>query len=175
MGLKTKIFQTSKAKLLCVDLPEGATFELEYDRVYEYYYLEWRTNYGYDCFDFPQGNWQLLGRREDVSEDIAEKIVESRECTGYDYNGITFHTFYRNYQEPESLFVLNADQCNSASESFQSLIAANICTVNPYHPNNREGYPAKFENMPIDEYNKAWREAEAQVFRNPVLFWEPIK
>lgn len=63
-------------RLLCIDVPEGA-INIGFLTVHNM--LEWKKKKSkiyWDCKLLPPGNWELLGRFEDVTEEVWKGIVE---------------------------------------------------------------------------------------------------
>lgn len=67
-------------------------------------------------YDLPSGNWQILGRANEITEEQAKEIVK---CTGK-----TIYKDYANSYMGLSMSVF------TALESFQSLLTANNITEN---------------------------------------------
>lgn len=68
--------------------------------------------------NLPPGNWTLLGRFEEITEETWKGVVE-----GYVYSGRSSYQAYKNYsgKNPES----EDDILNTATESARSMIAGN--------------------------------------------------
>ena len=68
-------FKTSKAELLFVVLPKGA-----YDvKISQLIGDRQKIRTRNESMPLPQGNWQLIGKLSEVSEEVAKGLVES--CT----------------------------------------------------------------------------------------------
>lgn len=179
--IKTKLFHTSKAQLLCVDLPEGAIPDICCGRCHKpdsddedcWSAKECSRNTDYpdyihvnrnksrleegNKFDLPKGDWQLISSIDDITEDVAEKIVERN--IGFTSKGI--NTVFKNYI-PGFWF-------ETAKESFRSLIEANVCIVNPIE--KPTPFNNTYEKKDYDNQMSRYRKAEEKVFRNPRYFY----
>lgn len=102
-------------RICTVDCPDGAT-EIRLTEAG----LEYRMSSGHWETDLtiPPGNWMLLGRFDEITEETWKGIVE-----GYVYSGRSSYQAYKNYsgKNPES----EDDILNTATESARSLIHGN--------------------------------------------------
>ncbi len=84
--MKQKTITTDKATILLVELPLGSKniridtnqAVIPYGKEVNYEVPATKESYGYEeteGFALPEGNWQLLGRLPDITEEQAEKIV----------------------------------------------------------------------------------------------------
>ena len=82
-------FKTSKAELLFVVLPKGA-----YDvKISQLIGDRQKIRTRNESMPLPQGNWQLIGKLSEVSEEVAKGLVERCDCEGpcIDYKDYSKH------------------------------------------------------------------------------------
>lgn len=78
--MKQKTITTDKATLLVVEVPEGAHSVRVCKHIRDgihYLLYDGGINTAYKEY-LPDGNWQLIGRIPDITEEQAERIVSSR-------------------------------------------------------------------------------------------------
>ena len=74
-------FKTSKAELLFVVLPKGA-----YDvKISQLIGDRQKIRTRNESMPLPQGNWQLIGKLSEVSEEVAKGLVDDIEFENTDY------------------------------------------------------------------------------------------
>lgn len=123
--IKAKTITTDKSTVLVVEIPEGAYYpnicQLPPIIGVNYFLYENGVNTPYkEPLDIPKGNWQLLGRMPDTTEDQAGKIVDEDNDYGI--------TLYQNYTTTSMRYF---DEQISAIESLYSLLQANeVCFEN---------------------------------------------
>jgi hypothetical protein len=106
-------------RLLCIDVPEGAErFSFGFE---DHQTLYWYPSNAYNSFDsrskpLPPGNWELLGRRDEIKEDEWSDIVHS----DVNYSNGTPTIVFKDYRWP-----LEVNRLLTATESARSLIAGN--------------------------------------------------
>ena len=105
--MKQKTITTGVCELLLVELPEGAKnirietnqLIIPYPKMILYEIPATEESYEYEeteGFDLPQGNWKLLGRLPDITEEQASKVVVKSIHTGlyaHYVNGIPVNTY----------------------------------------------------------------------------------
>lgn len=169
--IKTKIIETSKAKILVVGgLPEDTdkdSIENVRNEIL-YYYTGVSPNHAGEEIKIPPGKWQPIGFLKDITEDVAKKLVESTEY--YDPHSTPFAPIpaYKGYLDNVYKW--------EATESLHSLIAANCQLRNKYGelPHHNK-YIALGKKMPSDtwlpykEHKVRWQEEQEKVFTNPYL------
>lgn len=165
--MKSHLITTGKATILAVDLPEGAKI-ISVDNEYGVCtYFEPKQRGG--MFDLPPGEWEPLGLLNEISEEVAERLVDN-ECFGRS-GGLK--SGYRNYRSGKY------DWFGTATESLNSLIASEVCLVNPLGEKPPKaicmigGMELLVRGSMTYELNAQrlgrWREAEEKVFKNPII------
>lgn len=154
--MKQHTIKTNKAEILIVDLPEGWKFvpgktENRFEGPYTSTSVAGEHIGRQKVFYLPHGDWQLLGKLEDVSEDVADSIVEWFETEQY----------YKNYLHEGWISDI------SAKESFKSLIESEISLQNPH--GEKPDILRDSENSWSLEQYQAWQAAEEKVFHNPII------
>lgn len=154
--MKQKTITTDKATLLVVELPEGAKFirietnqaVVPYGQEVNYEVPATKESYGYEeteVFALPEGNWQLLSRLPDITEEQADKVIDKSIHTG----------LYAHYVKD---IPVNTYCYKESSDSLYSLLQANEV----YFEN-----PVKFFNNKEIEANGSlldWHEAQSKVW-----------
>lgn len=166
MKIKTKIIQTSKAKILVIGLPDGNELYAESNGCF---YTE-NTNANREEKGEPR-NWRiadnrhkLLGRLSKLNEEQFVKIAE-QEADGF-----------KNYNPNEKSVTKFC--FSTAKESFLSLLEANDVVLE-----NKYGDGKHLETMPdglrmflckedADTLNEMWQSEQEKVFSNPIIFIE---
>lgn len=111
-----KIFQTSKAQILFVSVPEDDTqFEVQHNTLYcfkERLHCE-------NCRILPHGQWQFLSLLKDADEEKAASVVDEI----YRANDLVFYRDYNKHKPSETslLFRKGKYYKDTALESLQSL------------------------------------------------------
>lgn len=178
--MKTREIQTSKAKILVVDLPEGAKSisltKLENKNVLWYQMPIIIGSPTFDLrFECRDGNWQILGLLDSLTEEQMGSVEDSVWSKFWECN---IHQDYE-FQAKEPIF-----KFYRASESFSSLLSsAGITRENEYgeEPNfgDYNKFPLPIEFNPVDEIrelakrdhriSELWNAAEENTFRNPLI------
>lgn len=105
--MKQKTIKNDKGNILVVELPDGAKnirietnqLIIPYPKMILYEIPATEESYGYEeteGFDFPEGNWQLLGRLPEITEEQSDKVVGKSIHTGlyaHYVNGIPVNTY----------------------------------------------------------------------------------
>lgn len=76
-----KTFKTSKAELLFVNLPKDA-YDADWDGIVDFgskFMLYKRPNRPLENIKLPHGDWQLVGRFSETTEDVARELVDGQE------------------------------------------------------------------------------------------------
>lgn len=163
--VKTHIITTGKETILVVDLPEGA----ESIHISEFYEnkLSYKTSTSLHFIEtsLPMGKWRLLGQPDEISEEVAENIVDACWYVGWKDYGSKDKSICRGLCE--------------ATESLHSLIASEVCLVNPLGEKPPKavcmigGMELLVRGSMTYELNAQrlakWREAEYKVFKNPII------
>lgn len=157
--IKTKIISTPKGRLLVVGgMPEDAE-HIHYVELHGNYLISYHWPIGSQYHEkVPSGNWQLMGKLSEVTEGQAEGIVETFDVG----DGIPG---YENYIETDRY-------TNTAKESLQSLIEANVPLRNKYGEKPDDSLYVHYGNHLYENDYKRWQAEEDKVFTNPILFWE---
>lgn len=144
MNLLTKEFETSKCRVLAINLPDGAEPEL-----WNEFNLLSICKAGVvsrSILTLPPGKWEIL----EVTEEKAREVVPMHEYTG---------SYVIQIDDVDQYYV-------SAKEAFESLIKSQIKTVNKYGEKPEQcgcmgpwGLPCKFSD---------WQSEQATVFDNPI-------
>lgn len=147
--LKTKTITTDKATVLVVELPEGAYYpnicQLPPSIGVNYFLYENGVNTPYkESLDIPKGNWQLIGRMPDITEEQAHSIVDK------EFNEMTDEWFYRNYSQ-------DYDYNYTVGESLYSLLQANEVYFENRKPWEKDVLQRNIDNM-LD------KESQSKVF-----------
>lgn len=156
--LKIKIIETPKALVLVVDMPTDAINAI----VDEGHLSVFHKSQHIFHHEIPQGNWQLLGKLSEITEEQWKGIVEDVEPASLglfpDYNF-----------KPNRLKAVS--WCSSATESGLSLIESEVMLKNPLGDKEPEDIPdlGAFTHYQRNKW-KQWQAAEDQVFHNPHLF-----
>lgn len=161
MNILTKIIETPKAKILVVGgLPEDAMIKQAVRGK-----LNIQVNSFTDItiykYNIPPGNWQLLGKLNEITEDVANELVDNPNENG-DYCDYV-------YDPDESYW-----QTETAKESLLSLVEANVKMKNKYGnepPSASEMFDG-VSNMEHADNFEAWQAEEETVFTNPIIFIE---
>lgn len=104
-------------RICTVDVPEGA-INIGFLTVHNM--LEWKKKKSkiyWDCKLLPPGNWELLGRRDEVSEETWKGIVEAEPAFRHKCKPC-----YKHYSIPNGF---GFQVLNTATASARSLIAGN--------------------------------------------------
>lgn len=167
--IKTKIIETPKARVLVADMPIRTNdYSTALPGCVTYAYWDNGERKGGSVV-IPPGNWQLLGKLSEITEEQWKRIVGSVSILKDKSD-----ERYMNYRFSDE--IAYGDCFRTATESGLSLIESEVCLKNPHGKK-----PAKCAN-----WNKTcleerqlywiafgqWQAAEDQVFHNPVLFWE---
>lgn len=120
-----KEIQTNGKTILFVEVPEDVIFRIEYDGLLAYQDADSEMP---NFINIPSGNYQILGKSTELSEEQIKGICEQKEITSYGFDGLIFITLYRNYLLPDNDWKLSCDQFSNIQESYLSLLEANgIC------------------------------------------------
>lgn len=158
MNLLTHQFETSKCRLLAVNLPEGAKpvciDNIKHFGAASLLWLEMiHGSYKKSWHYLPPGDWEILK----VTEEKAREVVDDKiSIPRYNEHG------YPDYKgDNRGLF-------ETALESFESLIASEIKTVNKY---GEKPVVADYEH--VSELKKIrfrkWQAEQATVFDNYII------
>jgi len=169
--IKTKLIESTKGRLLVLDLPkEFKVSKNKYGRISIKYQSADGFNNTYNILE-DGTDWKFIGKPSKVTEKQAKGIVESFDVGDN-------KPAYENYIETDRY-------TNTATESLQSLIEANVPLKNPLGEKPpkaicmiggmellvRESVASKVSARRLTR----WKEAEESVFHNPILFWEGLK
>lgn len=142
--LKTKIIKTDKATLLVVELPEM----VKYAVVTTFNRIGFYLPNGIISYEMlPEGNWQLLGRLPEITEEQADQVVDE-----YTYNTGEIDGYY-DYE--------NGTQTDCPTESLNSLMYTNeVYFENPLgeKPVESEFYWGFLHDL------EKWQEAQSKVW-----------
>lgn len=155
--MKQQLIQTSKATILVVDLPEGATDVASgNDKIM--YWIQYGFAKSLRVANLPPGQWQLLGKTFDLSEEQWKDILPRY------IGGITGYLDYESGR-PDALV-------KSATESGLSLLISNkvfkenpISSEKPITIIGHKGSEKICEAI-LKRFQDQWQEAEQHVFRN---------
>ena len=103
--MKQKTIKTDKATVLVVEFPEEAINVYIHQEFIQY------ESFGLHKFILPEGNWQLIGRLPDITEEQAGKVVDE-----YTYNTGEIDGYF-SYE--------NDGQTDCPIESLESLLYVN--------------------------------------------------
>lgn len=159
MKIKTHILSTSKARVLVADMPMDAFGIAIYDGD-----INWMDSNGHRIEEVPNGNWQLLGKIESITEEQWKGIVD------IDYAGGYIGGSELNSKREKTAWI---EVFSTASEAGLSLIESEVCLKNP-HGNEKQFYYGE-QGMTNEEFDKKvtqYKSAEEQVFHNPHLWYE---
>lgn len=172
--MKTKLITTDKARLLVVGGLPGNAFNIaiwprnEEGTIHDLRYQAPAKRLV--RIDIPKGNWKLLGKLHEISEDEWKGIVNWRIS---DDLGL----LSKNYLDDHLLF-------RTASESGMSLVEANVklevqfqyWLKNQGYYRDRCGVWMKGENIisgkKLSDKLNEWRKDQESIFTNPVIFIE---
>lgn len=152
--LKSKTITTDKATLLLVEIPDGTEYLATYDsKRGELIGIDYSTNQTtlkrWLCPMEIEGKFKILGCLPKVTEEQAEKVVESEDFKHY--SGEYFHMFV-DYNNCENAF-------DDALESLHSLLQANeVYFENSIkHPRQMNMHPASvgWYNRQVQVYEEA--------------------
>lgn len=160
VNILTKIIETEKAKLLVIGgLPDDTKGVCIYDGD-----LNWQSEKGSRIEEIPNGNWQLLGKLPEITEEQWDEIVEGWNTpTG----GDDYQETYQNYYIKSDEDYRDNYHFYTATESGLSLIEAN-CKLR-----NESSHPSEIEptiRNHFDKLAKEWNNEQSQVFTNPIIF-----
>ena len=97
-------FKTSKAELLFVSLPKGiGTVLVDRNQLMEQYSTVTNKKKGI-AIELPQGNWQLIGKLSEVSEEVAKRLVDDDEIYECYFSGFEkWIDIYKDYNNSEPM------------------------------------------------------------------------
>lgn len=141
--MRTKQINTGKAEILLVELPEGASNPILKPNSCEIWYSNSLGGYGFS--KVLEGNWSILSRADEVTEEQAEKIVE-------DYGDGYFP-----YPNEEST------PCDTPLESLEYLLESNdVYWDNPLGLGARQYTQARFDLWKAYERN-VWKKSRTYI------------
>lgn len=147
--MKQKVIKTDKSTLLVIEVSEVTRNVVLFTNEIGYY-ADGKNKYT----KLPQGNWQLLGRLPDITENEWKVVVDD-----YDNGYFYYPDGYK-------------DTCDTATESGLSLLQANeVYFDNPFgdEPKITSGEYDDNGFGDIDKYQfkrdlKSWQEAQSKVW-----------
>ena len=155
-----KEIKTNGIEVLFVEVPEDAK---EFD-VHHNVLLCFHLNDNVEGINLPIGQYQILGKSTELSEEQMKEICEHKEVDSYDYYGIVYDEIYRNYLLSEHDWKLSCDQFSTVQESYLSLLEANGIVDRCMIP---EPEGVGFDS-PSQEWDE-WQEAQSKVKHYLVL------
>ena len=114
--------------------------------------------------DYIEGNFELLCKCSELTEEIASELVEEHYM-----NGIRSYEIYNDYRYNDSRLLDNAKESFiSAVESKEFFwLKHNVRNFSLYDPRSKTGCHDLEEE---DIITKQWQEAEEKTFKNPLIF-----
>lgn len=159
----TEIKYLLKKPILVVELPEGAEITA-IGNGHEVFYAV--KDYGKESYTkIADGKqWKLLGKRDEIKEEDAEKLVEKDPWV----------MSFKSYRDYSSKKVVKYNTLITALESFNSALEKEIHWVNPCGdriPIFVEASPSAFKF--VEKEKERWKEAQEKTFdrnRSIILF-----
>jgi len=110
-----KTLELNGREILAVEVPEGSYLPDIYEDKGKNYIDYWHNVHEYSQIELPSGNWQILGRPSEITEDVARGLVSWFELEG--------QLGYRDYSHDDPRFPFR-----TATESLLSWCKANGIT-----------------------------------------------
>lgn len=161
--MKRKLIETEKARVLVVDLPQGATRKLIISNLQvDNDLIELTGNAPRFLCSLPPGTWLPAGFLGKVPEEVAAKIAEK-----------TDNPYWYGQGKPFIDYSTDVNCFETATESVHSLVAANVKLENPLWDAPPEFIEPETESdaMEIADIALAWLAEEETVYRNPHIFY----
>jgi len=165
-----KEIQTNGITILLVEVPEDATdFNLHHNIL-----LYPLGNDDVDGIRLPIGQYQILGKSTELSEEQMKEICEYKEIDSYDCDGMVWYDIYRNYALDDSYWLNSCDQFFTVQESYLSLLEANGIVDRNNLANHDTttilgSSPSGIYYEVLDELRDKWQESQSKVKHYLVL------
>jgi len=167
-----KEIKTNGIKALFVEVPEdiSSLMSIQQNNVL----LLWRSDIDYLEIQLPSGQYQILGKSTELSEEQMKEICEYKEIDSYDCDGMVWYDIYRNYALDDSYWLNSCDQFFTVQESYLSLLEANGIVDRNNLANHDTttilgSSPSGIYYEVLDELRDKWQESQSKVKHYLVL------
>jgi len=174
-----KEIQTNGITILLVEVPEDAkNFTITefdwFENAPKWYLLHETIEDNCGCPIEFDGDWEILGKSTELSEEQMKEICEYKEIDSYDCDGMVWYDIYRNYALDDSYWLNSCDQFFTVRESYLSLLEANGIVdrnnlTNPDTTSILGSSPSGIDYEILDELRDKWQKSQSKVKHYLVL------